>query len=97
MNEQKPSVGRVVIYTPTKQETEFLRDHGCNHSTALPATIVSVWGDTPQSAFNVKVHVDGPAADLWKTSLTIDAGTPDAENEGKVIYREGSCHWPPRV
>lgn len=87
---QIPTVGRVVTYNTTEDERKALKTLNCNASNQLPAIIVAVWGDSPQSAVNLKVKVDGPAADLWKTSLS--AAEPD-EN-GK--YPEGSWNWPVR-
>lgn len=77
-----PSVGRTVIYKTTEKEREGLKALGLyNAQKELPAIIVSVWGDTPGSAVNLKVMVDGKMDDLWITSKCV----------GEV---EGTWHWP---
>ncbi len=66
----EPTIGRIVKYKPTKQDKEVMKTHqnltGCNIMDELPATIVSVHGE---NCINVKVHLDGNAPDLWKTSI----------------------------
>lgn len=88
METKIPTIGRIVVYNTTEAERTALKALNCNQSSQLPAIIVSTWGDQPGSAVNLKVIVDGPANDLWKTSLT---ATPAGE-EGK--YPEGTWHWP---
>lgn len=88
MNEQIPTIGRIVVYNTTEAERNALRLLGCNASDELPAVIVAVWGDTPQSAINVKVMVDGNHPDLWKTSIAL--GSPDADGK----YPGSTWHWP---
>lgn len=78
MNEQKPTVGRIVIYNTTEKEREALSMLSNNSSKQLPAVVVGVWGE---SCINVKVMVDGNHADLWKTSI----------NNGDA---EGNWNWP---
>lgn len=76
-----PTLGRTVIYKTTEKEREFMKiKNSCNEQKELPAVIVAVWGDTPTSAVNIKVLLDG-TEDLWKTSVCV------GENEG-------SWHWP---
>ncbi len=88
MNEIIPTIGRQVIYTPTAAEKNEIAKLGWNAQEEMPATIVSTWGKTPQSAVNLKVKVDGNHPDLWKTSLAC------AEADENGIYPEGSWHWP---
>ncbi len=88
MNEQIPSIGRIVIYVPTELDKQFFRACHCNVSDELPAIIVAKWGDTPTSAVNLKVFTDGPAQDLWKTSICVSE--PNAEGK----YPAGQWHWP---
>ena len=57
----KPTIGRIVIYCPTKAEQELFN----NFQTKCPAIIVSVWSDT---CVNLKVLHDG-IYDRWKTSI----------------------------
>lgn len=47
------------------------------------ATIVRAWGDTPESAVNLQVHMDGNDS-FWATSRTVGDG-------------EGHWSWPPRA
>jgi|GEM_PF-2591695 len=89
MNNIVPTIGRIVIYNTTEAERKILKNQGCNEQTQLPALIVSVWGDQPGSAVNLRVTVDGPnPSDFWKTSLS--HGTA---NEAGV-YPEGSWNFP---
>lgn len=65
----KPTIGRIVIYYPTKEEQELLN----NYQKAAPAVITSVWSDT---CVNLKVLHDGNF-DRWKTSISLwDPATP---------------------
>jgi hypothetical protein len=45
----------------------------------VPAMIVAVWGDTPQSAVNLKVFLDG-SDDYWVTSTSVGD-------------QDGKYHW----
>jgi len=49
----------------------------------FPATIVRVWGDKPESAVNLQVHLDGNDT-FWATSASV--------GEGPYHYA-----WPARV
>ena len=49
----------------------------------VPAVIVAVWGDTPESAVDLKCFLDG-RDDYWVTSTTV--GAPD---------HDGKYHWMP--
>lgn len=60
-----PTIGRMVIYRPTATDRQSIG--GNNENKECPATIVAVWGDTPEAAVNLKVHGDGPN-DVWVTS-----------------------------
>lgn len=64
------NIGEIVIYNTTEEERKsFDRAPNCNVQTKLPAMIVAVWGDTEESAVNLKVFKDGEG-DLWVTSAT---------------------------
>lgn len=70
--ERIPKIGDVVIYNTTKQEQEDMKNcpPACNNvAEKLPAIIVAVWGDKPDSSVNLKVIHDGNSPDLWKTSV----------------------------
>lgn len=64
-----------VINASRRQALDFAQKHGLRipifnsvyQGDAFPATIVRVWGDTPQAAVNLKVQLDGQD-DLWVTS-----------------------------
>ena len=88
MEKQLPSIGRIVNYNTTEDERKALKALNCNASKQLPAVIVGVWGETPESACNLKVFVDGPANDLWKTSISVK----EADENGN--FPEGSWNWP---
>lgn len=81
MENQKPSIGRVVIYNTTeedKKEMEFTPN--CNVQEKLPACIVAVSNETK---VNLTVVCDGELG-LWKTSV-------------KQGDEPGQWNWPPRV
>lgn len=62
----KPTIGRIVIYQPTYEENERLKETG-NQSDELPAIVVAVWdGDL----VNLKVFTDGVGPELWKPSVS---------------------------
>ena len=89
----QPSPGRIVHYTLTAGDAASIetgrRHYGGrvgNHVTegdVLPAMIVRVWSNNPESACNLQVHCDGTDT-LWATSRK--------EGEGP-----GTWAWPPRV
>ena len=64
MNEQKPSVGRVVHYVPRDADPPH------NNAEVLPAIITRVWSDT---CVNLRVLND-EIYDFWVTSATQGAG-----------------------
>jgi hypothetical protein len=81
---QKPTIGRIVIYNTTSEDRENMRHlPACNVQEKLPAIIVAVWGDMPNSAVNLQVICDGSAT-IWKTSICV-ADTPG---------QEGRWEWP---
>jgi hypothetical protein len=49
----------------------------------VPAMVVAVWGNTPESAVNLKLMLDG-SDDYWVTSTSV--GAPD---------QQGKYHWMP--
>ncbi len=80
-----PTIGRIVNYKLTKDEKKRIQfgKKGVisNDQPILPAVIVAVHGDQPESVVNLKVMVDGDAPDLWVTSVGV----------GKKI---GTWAWP---
>ena len=67
-----PKVGDIVTYTTTEQEKESMGN--CpplrnNVQDKLPAIVVAVWGNKPDSLVNLKVIHDGQSPDAWKTSV----------------------------
>lgn len=71
-----PKVGKTVLYTMTENDCEQvktqrgLRQEGGNIPAAgqvYPMVITRAWGDTPTSAVNGQVQLDGPDL-LWVTS-----------------------------
>lgn len=85
--EQKPSLGRIVIYKLTSYQKPASPQH--SHESALvpnngadecPAVIVRVWSDT---CVNLRLLNDGRGDAPWVTSATIGDG-------------EGQWNWPAR-
>lgn len=87
---QTVTPGRIVLYTLTKHDAEFIVEH---HHAAIgrtlnapsegdvyPALVVRVWSDT---CVNLKVELDGEPT-FWATSRT----------EGEDA---GYWAWPPRA
>jgi hypothetical protein len=91
MENQMPTVGIIVNYHLTEKQKQALSDLGCNKSDVLPAVVVAVWGETPQSAVNLKVMVDGNHPDLWVTSVSV---LPNDDN-GNPVGTYGYS-WPVR-
>lgn len=60
----KPTLGRIVLYTVSGDETTKVETNGAK---VLPAVIVRVWSDT---CVNLKVLTDG-TNDAWLTSRTL--------------------------
>jgi hypothetical protein len=58
--------------------------------TAMPAMFVAVWGDTAESAVNLKVMLDG-ADDYWVTSTSVEDDRLD--KDGKRVHTPGRYHW----
>lgn len=56
----------------------------------VPAMIVAVWGNTPQSAVNLKLMLDG-SDDYWVTSTSVE--DPKGSRDGVEIHTEGRYHW----
>ncbi len=84
MSNQKPTVGRIVLYNPSTNENTALAQLGNNSSGQMPAIITSVWSD---ECVNLKVMIDGNHPDLWRTSVLL------ANNPGQQM----SWEWPKRV
>lgn len=87
---KKPTVGRIVLYTPNWHDAEaynFYKDPE-NHNQPLPevpAIITQVWSDT---CVNLQVITDGNGIH-WRTSMNLSAGKN--EYGGHPAY---SWHWP---
>lgn len=68
--DQRPSVGRIVHYTPPQQDGVH-----SGKGQAYPATITHVWGD---ACVNLSVHNDGSfplkAEELTPTSVSFGEG-----------------------
>ena len=89
----QPTIGRIVHYTLNAGDVDVIRQQraaagmtGANSVSvgqAYPAVIVRAWGDSPTSAVNLQVLLDGPDT-YWATSRT--------EGEGEFYWA-----WPPRV
>jgi hypothetical protein len=95
-----PTVGRVVLYTLNESDVRHvLRQYGLigfsgygpNVGDILPANVVKVWGDTPESCVNLKVQLDGPG-DFWATSRMVEADRCD-DATGKPLHTPGYYHW----
>lgn len=75
-----PTIGRIVIYKPTKETKEAIKelypDSGQNNE--LPAVITEVHS---VDCVNLKVMINGPCSDLWTTSTLLGTG-------------DGEWHWP---
>lgn len=72
---KKPFLGQKVIYKADESDKQYMRDIvNCNVQDELPATVVAVWSE---ECVNLKVHMDGDAPDLWKTSA--QKGTGECE------------------
>lgn len=70
--ERIPKIGDIVTYTTTEEERKNMENCPPLHNNVqekLPAVVVAVWGDKPDSLVNLKVFHDGQSADLWKTSV----------------------------
>lgn len=81
--DQKPSVGRIVHYTPQEPAANGTKGQ------PYPAVITHVWSDT---CVNLNVLNDGSftlSRDECPTSVTLAA---DASNPTPRTW-----HWPPRV
>lgn len=63
MDNQTPTVGRIVLYVPQKDSPE-----ANNQAEVVPAIVVKPWGKEAGAAVNLKVFTDGHA-DTWRTSI----------------------------
>lgn len=88
----KPSIGRIVHYTLSQHDADEINRNRVdtaqsgNHARegdVYPAMIVRIFGETPESAVNLQVFLDGNDTH-WATSRTLG---------------EGAYHWawPERV
>lgn len=78
-----PSIGRVVHYTLNQQDADQINrrradsaTHAGNHvqdGDVYPAVIVRIFGETPESAVNLQVFLDGNDT-FWATSRTLGDG-----------------------
>ena len=84
-----PTIGRIVHYTLNGADVSMISgsaSHSRNPVSAgqvYPAMIVRTWGDTPDSAVNLQVFLDGDGS-YWATSRQCGEG-------------EGHWAWPPRA
>lgn len=97
MSRITPTIGRVVLYCLADYDVDEIRDdrrrrmeygdlrkwNDINAGEVYPADVVRTWGDTPDSAVNVQVKLDGNDT-LWVTSTSV--------SEGPV---PGKFHWMP--
>jgi hypothetical protein len=83
-----PALGRNVLM--------FVEPLLNNGSDVAAATITRVWSD---SMVNLKVHLDGTSADLWKTSVPLFETREQAEAASSAIGagQPYAAFWPPRV
>lgn len=86
-----PSIGRIVHYRLSKQDVDAINARRVDrlaygnpiaYGDAFPMLIVAAWGQTPESAVNGRVLLDG-TDDLWVTSRLCGE-------------EEGTWSWPPR-
>ncbi|MFJ2162352.1 hypothetical protein [Streptomyces sp. NPDC087856] len=78
----KPSIGRIVHYTLSQQDADEINRRRAytpqSGNTAIegdvyPAMIVRIFGETPESAVNLQVFLDGNDSH-WATSRTVGDG-----------------------
>jgi hypothetical protein len=80
----KPSIGRIVHYTLNQQDAdEINRRRAADPVTGVgnqaregdvyPAMVVRIFGETPESAVNLQVSLDGNDQ-FWATSRTLGEG-----------------------
>lgn len=79
----KPSIGRVVHYTLNQQDADeinrrrtdsfVLAGNQAQEGDVYPAMIVRIFGETPESAVNLQVFLDGTDT-FWATSRTLGEG-----------------------
>lgn len=83
----KPTIGRTIMYNLGESDKKHLEalykanQYG-NIPDVAPAVIVAVWSDT---CVNIKVHIDGPTPDLWKTS--VQQGDDESQWNWPVIHK----------
>ena len=82
MENQKPTIGRIVLYRLRKEEIEVIerrRSKGIGEGNPIredstfPMIIVRVWGETPESCVNGRVLLDGNDS-VWATSVSVGEG-----------------------
>jgi hypothetical protein len=79
----KPAIGRIVHYTLSKQDADeinrrrtdsfVLAGNQAREGDVHPAVIVRIFGETPDSAVNLQVFLDGTDT-FWATSRTLGEG-----------------------
>lgn len=67
------------------------RGNGVGPGQLYPAMIVAVWGDTPDSAVNLQVFLDGNDTE-WVTSVCV--GTRDHSYEWPVVAKPAEAPKP---
>ncbi|MFE2469698.1 hypothetical protein [Streptomyces mirabilis] len=79
----QPTIGRIVHYTLSQQDADEINRRRTHRVTrtgndarggdVYPAMIVRIFGDTPESAVNLQVFLDGSDSH-WATSRTLGEG-----------------------
>ena len=78
----KPSIGRIVHYSLSQHDADEINRRRTdspqtgNHAMegdVYPAMIVRLFGETPESAVNLQVFLDGNDS-FWATSRTLGEG-----------------------
>jgi hypothetical protein len=91
---QVPTIGRIVHYALSEQDAKRIeqlrwslptdnRGNTAEAGQVYPALIVRTWGETPESAVQLQVFLDGSDT-YWATSRS------HGDDPGQWI-------WPPRV
>jgi hypothetical protein len=83
MSQPTPSIGRIVHYTLSQHDADeinrrrtdsfVLAGNQAQEGDIYPAMIVRLFGETPESAVNLQVFLDGTDT-FWATSRTLGEG-----------------------
>ena len=89
INKRRADAARCIDYHRWKSNGAMVHvGNQAQVGQVLPAMVVAVWGNTPESAVNLKVMLDG-TDDLWVTSTSVE---PDKEDGS---HTPGRYHWMP--